>query len=91
VSLNVTVTEPTAQGNLRLFADGAPVPPTSTINYVAGLTRANNAVVSLSPAGAAAVKVTQASGTVHVVLDVAGYFTNSAPPPPPDLKKPAHP
>jgi hypothetical protein len=91
VSLNVTVTEATDQGNLRLFANGDPLPSASTLNYIAGQNRANNAVVSLSPAGAAAVKVTQASGTVHVVLDVTGYFTNSLPLPVMDSKRAAHP
>ena len=39
VSLNVTVTSPTAQGNVRLFASGTPAPLVSTQNYVAGQTR----------------------------------------------------
>jgi hypothetical protein len=53
-----------------------PVPLVSTINYGAGQTRSNNAVVSLSGGfvGRLAVKVGQASGTVHVILDVVGYF-----------------
>ncbi len=39
-----------------------------------GQTRANNAVVPLGADGAIAVHVHQQSGTVHVVLDVSGYF-----------------
>ena len=50
------------------------MPSTSTLNYVAGQTRANNAIVGLSPSGALAVRCSQASGTAHVVLDVTGYF-----------------
>jgi hypothetical protein len=74
VSVNLTVTQPWAQGNLRLHPADQPVPLASSLNYVAGQTRANNAVVGLSQAGALAVRCTQAAGTAHAVLDVTGYF-----------------
>jgi hypothetical protein len=74
VTVNLTVTGPTSRGNLRLYPADQAVPSTSTLNYVAGLTRANNAIVGLSASGALAVRCTQASGTAHVVLDVTGYF-----------------
>jgi hypothetical protein len=74
VSVNVTVTEPTAQGNLRLYPAGQPVPLTSTVNYVAGQTRANNAIVGLGASGEIGVRCAQASGTAHLVVDVNGYF-----------------
>jgi hypothetical protein len=73
VSLNVTVTAPTAQGHLRLFRSGAALPLVSTINYVAGQTRANNAVTELSLSGALDVYVGQSGGSVHVIIDVNGY------------------
>jgi plastocyanin len=74
VSLNVTVTQPAADGDLRLFPGGAPLPPpASTINYRANQTRANNAIVALGPSGDVAVKCDQASGTVHLIVDVNGY------------------
>jgi hypothetical protein len=47
---------------------------TSSINYAAGQTRANNAVVSLGGDGALIAYVGQPSGTTHVVIDVNGYF-----------------
>jgi hypothetical protein len=74
VSLNVTVVSPTAGGHLRLYASDAPRPGPSSINYASGQTRANNALVSLGADGALMVYVSQPSGTVHVVLDVSGYF-----------------
>lgn len=74
VSLNLTVTQPTAPGNLLVYPYGAPLPNASTLNYVAGRTRANNAIALLSSLGQVAVRCTQASGTAHVVLDVNGYF-----------------
>ncbi len=74
VSVNVTVTAATAQGNLRLSPGGLPTPLVSTINYLAGQTRANNAVAPLNALGELAVYCSQASGTAHFVLDVNGYF-----------------
>jgi hypothetical protein len=59
---------------VRLYPADQALPSTSTLNYVAGQTRANNAIVGLSTSGALAVRCTQASGTAHVVLDVTGYF-----------------
>jgi uncharacterized repeat protein (TIGR01451 family) len=74
VSLNVAVTGPTAAGNLRVLPGGTPVPPASALNYAPGQTRANNATVSLGPAGDVAVFCGQATGTTHFILDVNGYF-----------------
>jgi hypothetical protein len=74
VSLNLTVTQPTAAGNLRLYPADQAVPPTSSLNYRAEQTRANNAFVGLSSSGALAVRCSQAAGTAHAILDVTGYF-----------------
>jgi hypothetical protein len=74
ITVNVTVTEPTAPGGLTIFAAGAPDPRTSTINYSAGQTRANNAIVAPNGAGAITVHCTQSSGNVQFILDVNGYF-----------------
>jgi uncharacterized repeat protein (TIGR01451 family) len=75
ISVNVTVTGPSAQGHLRLFPAGPTTPSVSTINYVAGGTRANNAIVPLNDAGELGVYCAQAGGTTtHFILDVNGYF-----------------
>jgi hypothetical protein len=73
VSVNLTETGATAQGHLRLFAAGVSAPITSTLNYVAGQTRANNAVTSLGGSGHVSI-LCLPSGTTHVILDVNGYF-----------------
>jgi hypothetical protein len=73
VSINVTATAPTASGNLRVYAAGSPAPTTSTLNYTAWLTRANNAVSPLNASGQMAV-LCSPSGTTHVIVDVNGYF-----------------
>jgi murein DD-endopeptidase MepM/ murein hydrolase activator NlpD len=74
VSINATVTQPTALGHLVLFPGGSPLPPVSTINYRAGQTRANNAIVLLGTDGTLSVACGQATGTTHFILDVNGYF-----------------
>ncbi len=74
VSLNVTVTGPTQPGDLRIFPAGSGLPLVSTINYFPGQTRANNAVAALSDTGGLAVQCDQAAGTVHLIIDVNGFF-----------------
>jgi uncharacterized repeat protein (TIGR01451 family) len=74
LSVNLTVSQPTANGNLRLYPAGTPLPPTSAINYVAGQTRANNAIAPLNGLGELAIRCSQASVTAHFILDVNGYF-----------------
>lgn len=74
VSVNVTVTQATAAGDLRLYPGGTSAPFTSVINYGAGQTRANNAIAALGAAGDLAVQSDQTSGTVHLIVDVTGYF-----------------
>jgi Domain of unknown function DUF11 len=74
VSVNVTVTEPTVAGDLRIYPAGSAEPLASAINYAAGQTRANNALVPLGAGGGLEVLAEQASGTVHFILDVNGYF-----------------
>ena len=75
ISVNVTVTQPTAAGYLQLFPAGGTAPTVSAINYSAGQTRGNNAIVRLSDLGKIAVRCGQAIGsTAHFILDVNGYF-----------------
>lgn len=74
VSVNLAVRGPTAAGNLRLYPALTPLPTTSSINYTAGQTRGNNAIVPLSAPGEMAVRCAQASGTTDFILDVNGYF-----------------
>jgi len=74
LAVNVTVTQPTATGDLRVFAAGISPPTTSVINFRSGQTRANNAIVQVSTSGAITVHNDQFSGSVHFILDVDGYF-----------------
>ena len=75
ISLNVIANQATAPGDVRLFEAGQPVPNASTINYVPGKTRANNAIVKLNAGGAIAAFAGQPVGTtIHLIIDVTGYF-----------------
>jgi Tol biopolymer transport system component len=78
VAVNVTVVDATGQGNLTFFpADLLQAPLASVLNFLPGVTRANNAVLALSEDGLAtlAVRPTVAGGgTVHVIVDVTGFF-----------------
>jgi len=74
VTANVTVTGATAAGHLRVFPGGDDLPSTSFVNYAFGQTRANSGVIPVGAAGDLAVYVGQPTGTVHVVVDVMGYF-----------------
>jgi hypothetical protein len=78
VAANVTVTGPTTPGYLTLFPLGLPRPLASTINFGPGQTRANNAVLAVGSGGIVSVFAGQTSGTVHLILDVTGYFDDPA-------------
>ncbi len=74
VAINLTMTAASGPGDLTLFPDGTSRPLGSAINYAAGQTRATGAVTSLGSSGALAVFVGQSVGSVHVIVDVNGYF-----------------
>jgi Tol biopolymer transport system component len=77
VTLNVTVVQPSGAGYLTLHPADAAAPVTSTLNFAAGETRANNAVLLLALDGSGTLGLSPfvaGSGSVHVIVDVAGYF-----------------
>jgi hypothetical protein len=75
VSANVTVTQPTQAGDLRMFAGDIALPTATTIFFSSGRTRGNNTMISLSQDGTGTIKVRNDSpGTAHLVIDVNGYF-----------------
>jgi hypothetical protein len=75
VSANVTMISPTPGGYVQLYPAGGPTPSTSSVNVSAGRTRGNNAVLALGPGGQVSARpVLSAPGTVHLAIDVTGYF-----------------
>ena len=75
VSVNITVTQSAAPGHLTIHPADTGIPLASAINFSAGKTRANNAILRLSADGTGSIRVENAStGPVHFILDVNGYF-----------------
>lgn len=77
VALNVTATNATAASDIRLYpANLTSVPTLSNLNVTAGAPPTPNKVdVKLSPDGK--IRVFNFAGSVNVILDVVGYYTNS--------------
>lgn len=76
VSANITVTGSTAGGALRVYASDSVLTDATVISFQAGKSRANNAMLLLSAAGGSG-RITvrnDAPGTVHLIIDVNGYF-----------------
>jgi hypothetical protein len=74
LAVNVTVTQPAAAGAVTLYQGSTALPAIQTLDYGSGQTRANNAIIALDPGGELIVHCAQASGTVHLIIDVVGYF-----------------
>ncbi|MFL6291259.1 MAG: DUF1800 family protein [Thermoanaerobaculia bacterium] len=75
VAVNVTVV-PASAGYLSFTGTGFPAPTTSTINFRAGQTRANNAVLPLGAGGGVTV-LAGSPADVSLIIDVTGYFADS--------------
>ena len=75
VAANVTAVAPSTTGHVRVYPGGTPAPNASTVNFSAGQNRANSALLALSAAGEISALAALPSGTMHLVVDVVGYFT----------------
>jgi hypothetical protein len=73
-SLNVTATDTAGPGFLKVYPKGGSIPVVSTLNYVAGETVANAAIVAAGTGGGITV-VAGVSGT-DLVIDIDGYFSD---------------
>jgi serine protease len=78
------VAQPTANGSAVLAPNGIGVPPTSTINFLAGTELQSNSALTQLAATPQDVAVRYApaggvTGTTHFVLDTNGYFAAGAP------------
>ena len=77
ISANVTVTQPSGRGEVIVYPGNYPRPTSTTISFNAGVTRANNQVLTLASDGTATVAaevLISPSGTVHFIVDVNGYW-----------------
>ncbi|MFD9307364.1 hypothetical protein ACFWCB_32625 [Streptomyces sp. NPDC060048] len=74
VALNLTATNPGADGHLTAYPSGQAAPTTSNVNFSAGQTVANSVIVPIGPDG----KITVRNGSwkpADVLVDVVGYYT----------------
>lgn len=79
VVLNVTGTAATAPTNIRAFptpASGAATPLISNLNLAKGETAPNLVTVTVGDGGR--VRLFNAAGSVHLIADLAGYYSPSA-------------
>jgi PKD repeat protein len=77
VAANVTVVGPTAAGYVAVYPSDFAHPTVSWINFGAGATLANGGVLPLSTDGTARLAATaNLLGTVHLLVDVSGYFAS---------------
>jgi PQQ-like domain len=77
VILNLTATDPTAASYLTVYPTGATRPTASNVNFVAGQTLPNRAAVALGTGGQ--VDIYNPAGSVNVIADVNGWFTDTTP------------
>jgi uncharacterized repeat protein (TIGR03803 family) len=75
LSANVTAVTPQAGGDLRLFPTLQGSAPSSTMNFNADRTRANNVISSLDSNGRMTIQCDMLAGSsTNVLFDVNGYF-----------------
>ncbi len=77
IAVNVTVAHPSGAGYLTLHSGDDTVPQARNVSFDPGQTRSGNALLSLRINGNGTLSiapVVAGNGTVHVILDVAGYF-----------------
>ncbi|MEU7774041.1 NosD domain-containing protein [Micromonospora taraxaci] len=76
VVLNVTATQPTANGLLTVYPAGSSVPTASNLNFVTGQTIPN--LVTVPVVNGRLVIQNVSSGTTHVLADLAGWYGTGA-------------
>ncbi|MET8462771.1 hypothetical protein [Micromonospora zamorensis] len=74
---NLTVTAPTKTGVLTAHPNGSDQPTASNVNYVAGETATNHAIVGVGEYGLVLL-FNNSSGHTHVIVDQAGHFIAAA-------------
>ncbi len=74
VAANLTAVASTGQGNFVAWPAGSAPPTASVLNFSVGQTRANNVLLSLGNDGLTLRPFVAGAGTVHLLLDVSGWF-----------------
>jgi hypothetical protein len=76
VVLNVTAVSPTATSHLSVFPAGQAVPRVANLNFNARQVVGNHVTATIGAGGA--ISFYNAGGQVHVVVDLAGYYSPTA-------------
>jgi hypothetical protein len=76
VAVNVTVVSPTASNYLTVYPSGTTKPNASNINFVAGQTIPNMAIVKVGNDGKIAIY--NEGGSTQVIVDVVGWFPDGS-------------
>jgi hypothetical protein len=74
---NFTVTQSTLAGSVSAYPADVASTGTNVVSFAAGRTRASNTILKLSEDGTGRARLeatVPGGGTVHVIVDVAGYF-----------------
>ena len=77
VVVNITAINPTEAGWLKASANGQPAPATSTVNFLAGETIANEATITVGAditGENGSIDITNFTGSTDVAVDVQGYY-----------------
>ncbi|MEO6326424.1 MAG: hypothetical protein ABIT01_16360 [Thermoanaerobaculia bacterium] len=74
ISANVTAVNASTAGLIRLFATHSGPSAASAVSFAAGKSRANNAIIWLSPEQGLTALFEGASGSTHLIIDVNGAF-----------------
>ncbi len=76
LATNVTVVQPGAGGDVRLYPGDETVSPLSTtVSFNAGAVLANNVMMGLAHNGAGSVKVqVDSASSLNLLIDVNGYY-----------------
>src|SRR5439155_6867782 len=72
VAANITITDPTAASYLTAWPDGPARPTVSDLNWVAGSTVPNLAIIKLGANGK--LDLYNAAGSTDVIIDVTGWY-----------------
>lgn len=75
VVLNLTATQPTAGTHVTVWPHQYPMPGGSMLNVAAGQTRPNQVIVGLNQGK---IDLRNNAGSVHLLADAVGYFTDDA-------------
>ncbi len=76
VVVNITVANATADSHLTVWPNGAPMPNASSLNFLAGETRANLVTIRLGVDDSISYRTN--AGAVDVIIDIVGWYDDGS-------------